>query len=39
MDRLTYEDFLKVLIRVGQVIQVDGIPKARQPAYELRKAV
>jgi tRNA-binding protein len=36
VDRITYDDFLKVDIRVGRVIQVDDFPKARKPAYKLR---
>ncbi len=36
MDHITYDDFLKVDIRVGRVIQVDEFPKARKPAYKLR---
>ena len=36
MDHITYDDFLKVDIRVGRVIQVDDFPKARKPAYKLR---
>jgi len=36
MNHITYDDFLKVDIRVGRVIQVDDFPKARKPAYKLR---
>jgi len=36
MGHITYDDFLKVDIRVGRVIQVDDFPKARKPAYKLR---
>ena len=36
VDHITYDDFLKVDIRVGRVIQVDDFPKARKPAYKLR---
>jgi len=36
VDRITYDDFLKVDIRVGRVVQVDDFPKARKPAYRLR---
>jgi tRNA-binding protein len=36
VDPITYEDFLKVDIRVGRVVQVDDFPKARKPAYKLR---
>jgi tRNA-binding protein len=33
---ITYEDFLKVDIRVGRIVQVDDFPKAKKPAYKLR---
>jgi tRNA-binding protein len=36
VDPITYNDFLKVDIRVGRVVQVDDFPKARKPAYKLR---
>jgi tRNA-binding protein len=36
VDPITYDDFLKVDIRVGRVVQVDDFPKARKPAYKLR---
>ena len=36
MDHISYDDFLKVDIRVGRVVQVDDFPKARKPAYKLR---
>jgi tRNA-binding protein len=31
-----YDDFLKVDVRVGRIVQVDDFPKARKPAYQLR---
>ncbi|BAZ01263.1 export-related chaperone CsaA [Tolypothrix tenuis PCC 7101] len=33
--QITYEDFEKVEIRVGKVIQVEDFPAARKPAYKL----
>ncbi len=32
---ITYDDFTKVDMRVGKVIQVEDFPKARKPAYRL----
>jgi tRNA-binding protein len=33
---ISYDDFLKVDVRVGRIVQVDDFPKARKPAYQLR---
>ncbi len=33
--QISYEDFAKVEIRVGKVVQVEPFTKARKPAYKL----
>ena len=35
MELITWNDFEKIEIRVGQVIEVNDFPKARKPAYKL----
>ncbi len=35
MNRLTYDDFLRVEIRVGKVVRVEDHPRARKPAYKV----
>lgn len=34
-DTITFEDFERIDLRVGTIIQVDDFPEARQPAYQL----
>ena len=36
MPQITYEDFAKLDIRVGRIVQVDDFPQAHKPAWKLR---
>ena len=35
-DEITFEEFLKVDIRIGTILEVNDFPKARKPAYQLK---
>ena len=34
--KITYEDFDKVDIRIGKIVDVQDFPEARKPAYKLK---
>ena len=36
MPTITWDDFAKVDIRVGRIVDVEDFPKARKPAYKMR---
>ncbi|SLN74488.1 tRNA-binding protein [Oceanibacterium hippocampi] len=36
MSTITFDDFMKVDIRVGRIVEVEDFPEARKPAYRLR---
>jgi tRNA-binding protein len=35
MNQITYNDFEKIELRVGTIIQVEDFPEAKKPAYKL----
>ena len=36
MEQISYDDFAKIDIRVGRIVQAEVFPQARKPAYKLR---
>lgn len=36
MNEISWEDFIKVEVRAGTIIEVEDFPKARNPSYKLK---
>jgi tRNA-binding protein len=36
MSEISFDDFMKVDIRVGRIVEVSDFPEARKPAWKLR---
>lgn len=36
MDIISYDDFEKVEMRVGEIVEVQDFPRARNPSYKVR---
>ena len=35
-EKINFEEFLKVDLRIGTIIEVNDFPKAKKPAYQLK---
>ena len=36
MSTISFDDFMKVDIRIGTIVEVSEFPEARKPAYKLK---
>jgi tRNA-binding protein len=35
-DQISFDEFLKVDVRVGRIVEAEDFPEARKPAYKMR---
>jgi len=35
-NEIKFDDFLKIDIRIGTIVEIDDFPKARKPAYRMK---